>query len=80
VKSDPIDPIRWNAILTRDRSMDGRFVYGTLSTGTSTAARPVPRVLRDRKASSSMKRRKPPVRAASEPVGAVIRINPKLGG
>ncbi|WP_210200172.1 Ada metal-binding domain-containing protein [Rhizobium sp. TH135] len=33
MKPDPTDPIRWNAILTRDRSMDGRFVYGTLSTG-----------------------------------------------
>ena len=41
---DRIDSARWQAILTRDRSMDGRFVYGTLSTGIfcrpSCAARP----------------------------------------
>jgi methylphosphotriester-DNA--protein-cysteine methyltransferase len=44
VNPDRIDSARWQAILTRDRSMDGRFVYGTLSTGIfcrpSCAARP----------------------------------------
>lgn len=30
---DPIDEARWQAILTRDASQDGLFVYGVRSTG-----------------------------------------------
>ncbi|WP_245408799.1 Ada metal-binding domain-containing protein [Rhizobium wuzhouense] len=30
---DPTEDARWTAIQTRDRSMDGHFVYGVLSTG-----------------------------------------------
>ncbi len=60
----PPTPQQWQAIVDRDASQDGGFVYGVLSTGIF-CVRPVPRARLDPEVSSASKRRKPPMRAAS---------------